>query len=240
MKKILVVVLAVVIALVGATAAMAAVEGSKHDITNHLFAAGTPSNLGGDATLPNREICVYCHTPHGGSSAAGLLWNKAESAIAAVSTPYSMVSATGGGQVMSTISTITKLCLSCHDGAQAVYYMTNTPNYNVFITATTGTANVNASGFITGAAQLTADFSNDHPVGFDFAQAATAENTRIPGAMIVDPLTAVGGVLPLSSTGLMECSTCHDVHNSVAVANSALLRINNAKSALCTACHLNK
>lgn len=151
---------------------------------------------------------------------------------------YSMVSATGGGQSMSVMSTITKLCLSCHDGAQAVYQMTNTPNYGAFITATTGTANVaGGTGFITNAPQLTGDFSNDHPVGFDYALAEGAENARVVGSLVADPTTAG---LPLSTTGLMECSTCHDVHNTVAVANTALLRVDNALSGLCLTCHLNK
>lgn len=235
MKKILVVVLVVAIALVGASIAMAGVAGSKHDITNYLWTGGTVSHVGGLDTLVSREVCVYCHTPHGGVGTAGLLWNKQETAVT-LGTPYSMVSATGGGQAMTTLSTITKLCLSCHDGIQAVYYMKNTPNYGAFITATTGTANVDAGGLIINAAKFTGDFSDDHPVGFNYDTAQSAENILRPGSLPVTP----PATLPLSNGNMMECSTCHDVHNSVAVANSALLRVDNALSGLCTSCHINK
>ena len=79
------------------------------------------------------------------------------------------------------------------------------------------------------------NLSNDHPISFTYDQAlATADGD------LFDPTvanTALGGTIDddLLSDGKVQCTSCHDVHNSLG--NMDLLWIPNAGSALCLTCH---
>lgn len=226
MKRILVVVLVVALAMIGATAAMAAVVGSKHDIRAIAGATGT-------AGFATGEVCVYCHTPHSANTDAtvDLLWNKTYITATAGFTPYTSATSSVASAV-STKSPITRLCLSCHDGTFAVYAMGNPPNYGGYVTGNgAGSANIAPGGLIIGNPLLTSDFSNDHPIGFDYATAVSLN----PAGSLAPTLPAT---LPLQA-GLMECSTCHNVHDSGGNAH-AFLRIPNTGSALCLTCHISK
>ncbi|MDX8410310.1 MAG: cytochrome c3 family protein, partial [Mariprofundaceae bacterium] len=77
------------------------------------------------------EICVFCHTPHGGQNVGiGPLWNRDFNAggLAAYSLYDSWTidgangSLTGAGNYTGSM-----LCLSCHDGTQAMDNLINAP-----------------------------------------------------------------------------------------------------------------
>jgi predicted CXXCH cytochrome family protein len=114
-----------------------------------------------------------------------------------------------------------KLCLSCHDGTVAL---------ENFGGVTTGTTE------ITGDALMGTDLSNDHPVSFTYNTAlATADGE------LEDPstgLSGLGGTIDddMLISGKMQCSSCHDVHNTAGI-NYMLLKSNSA-SALCLTCHI--
>jgi predicted CXXCH cytochrome family protein len=227
MKKILVVVLVVALAMIGASAAMAAVVGTKHDMTT--IATGT--GVGGAFSVGAGEVCVYCHTPHGANTTAGmtLLWNRTFGTDGATYTPYTSTTSTVANA--SSMSSITKVCLSCHDGTVAVFSMGNAPNYGGSVAAMTGpSGKLLGTGMMTGDALLTNDMSNDHPISFDYATAVSYNDAAAYQATLPATLPLVGG--------MMECSTCHDVHGGQPT--SAFLRIDNDRSALCTTCHINK
>jgi predicted CXXCH cytochrome family protein len=144
--------------------AVAQVVTSKHDLTS---ATGT----GGYKTANTAEVCVFCHTPHGSSTAAPL-WNKGASG--GTFTLYS--SATLDSTLLS-VGSISLACLSCHDGASGLDNMINAPgsgNYNAAgvsqgYTWATGSNTIGA-----GITQIGTDLTNDHPVGAAYCAGFTA------------------------------------------------------------------
>lgn len=206
MKKVLV--LVALATLVSASVYAAGIKGTKHDLS---------STGGGDIKVAaTTEICVFCHTPHGASASTKYtpLWNRTDTANPTAnynSSSYSQNAAT------DVITTDAYLCLSCHDGVQQVGALNNQPN--------SGTV-VGATNVVTGTANLGTDLSNDHPIGFVYSTAQTADGAA---NLIASP---VG--ITFAAGGEMWCSTCHDVHNNT---NGQFLAINNAGSNLCLACH---
>lgn len=197
------------------------------------------------------EICVYCHTPHNANITAGLignqgpLWNRTAGSDATAYTVYTSATMTYGssGLPAQAASTITLLCLSCHDGSTAIWSMGNPPNYNPYFAGgsvlNAAVGNVGVTGLIGGNAKIDNAMANDHPISFNYDNAANAAN-----AVLADSVN-LGAVITGSTTsnlklvnGKMECSTCHEVHGGVA--NTAFLRKDNAGSALCIFCHANK
>ena len=79
------------------------------------------------------------------------------------------------------------------------------------------------------------DLSDDHPISFTYNTAlATADGG------LWDPASALSGLggtidADLLSGSMVECSSCHDVHNSYGI--PFLLVKSNAASALCLTCH---
>lgn len=218
MKKVLV--LAVAMMLV-AVVAFAGVNGTKHDIPGM-----TGATFGGGATAATAEICVFCHTPHGANTAVDtLLWNRTFGTDPTVFAPYTSATSTAMASVTG-LSTVAMLCLSCHDGSTAVYTVDNPANSGT-VTAVGDVASHISANKIIGNAVLTNDMSNDHPIGFDYSAVAAIDSGLQPAASMT---------LPLQGT-LMDCSTCHNVHDNT---YAPFLRMANSASALCTHCHTNK
>lgn len=220
MKK-LFVVLVVAVALVTAGVAVASIVGSKHDLS--------ASGPGPYKTTATTEICVFCHTPH--SAAVGgvaPLWSKVYTSNVTF-TPYG--NTMRGTPTAAVLNNATKACLSCHDGTQAMNALTNAPG--------TGNNQLPATGLgpITGVAVIDGDFRNDHPIGVAYI---TANDLRTPSGSSPTPgivrINAVNSVLATSGTDKVECSSCHDVHDTYN--QPLLLPIANTGSALCLTCHL--
>ena len=95
--------------------------------TKHNLSVGS-SPSGSDPTSGNvlvdyGEICVYCHTPHGGAVEAPL-WNRAFG-----SGPYQMYTSATIDMTQDTDPTgVSAACLSCHDGTIGLDVITNAPN----------------------------------------------------------------------------------------------------------------
>lgn len=162
------------------------------------------------------ETCITCHTPHNANTAVPTapLWNhNVTTATFTVYTSGTLNASVGQPDGVS------KLCLSCHDGTVAV---------DSFGGAT-------GSTMLNGSVKVGTDLSNDHPVSFTYdAALATADGS------LKDPSSATSGLgstiaSDLLSGGKMQCSSCHDVHNSSGAAS--LLIKSNAGSALCLTCH---
>ena len=216
MKRIIVTVVALAFVLLSAGAALAAISGSKHDMRTHMASVSGGYD----------EVCVYCHTPHGANPAAPL-WNHSMSAPTGFTVYSNAVSSTmqattgqpGPGSL---------LCLSCHDGTMAIDSMANPP--------LTGAATGKAAGTVigkkitSGMALLGTNLSNDHPIGFSYSSAITNGDTGLVALLTVQSNTLVR----LINGTQVECSSCHDAHNSTA---SPFLRAANTGSALCIACH---
>jgi predicted CXXCH cytochrome family protein len=205
--------------------------------TRHNFSVSS-SRPGTAATLPGTfvdygEICVYCHTPHGGNYDQGPLWNR--DAPAASYQMYNEASNTGQSDLdMSFAGTpngVSAACLTCHEGTMGVDVVVNAPN-----TAWTGTADQGsnmAAMFTTSPDNLKvigADLRNDHPISMVYDPAQDDQFRDLAVVTNGDRLKLFGGGV---GTGTVECATCHNPHT----AYETFLRIPNAASALCLTCH---
>ncbi|NTW67758.1 MAG: hypothetical protein HGB21_15855 [Nitrospirae bacterium] len=81
------------------------------------------------------------------------------------------------------------------------------------------------------------NLSNHHPIGFDYNAVAAVDDE------IYDSSSALGGSNPyglvindLLWNGKMECSTCHDVHNTKNEGQK-FTWVEDYQSALCLTCH---
>ncbi len=199
-----------------------------------IASAGTVVNsahdLRGTITTPDNQICVVCHTPHnaypptGTSQKYAPLWNHASTTgnFTMYSSPTGTLNATMAVDIPTTDGTVSRACLSCHDGTIAL---------DSFGGVTNG------STVISGAALLGTDLSNDHPVAFQYTSALATEDGEL-----TDPTTAgssgLGGTIQddMLFNNSLECGSCHDVHNTPGV-NKFLIK-SNAASALCLTCHV--
>ncbi len=188
------------------------ITGSKHDFSSKSWAAN--------------EICIVCHTPHNAiASSDAPLWNHTYT-----SSTFTMYSnSTIDGTIDASPNSTSKMCLSCHDGATAI------DSYG----GNTGTILLNSTNFPGTRANLGTGLGNDHPISISFSTAtATADNE------LYDPsttsVTALGGTIKAKMlfSDKVECSSCHDVHNSGSAAtNGHMLLLSNNASALCLTCH---
>ena len=140
---------------------------------------GSPANHSAQTT----EICVFCHTPHGGDNQAAVpIWNRKLSAPTAYKR-YSELGTVTFDATEAPIGSVTIACLSCHDGTQAIDNVLNAPGsggYNfdkgVFIGGGAGTSMVGADVGADGSLRegidvvqnLGTDLSNDHPVSMQY------------------------------------------------------------------------
>jgi predicted CXXCH cytochrome family protein len=179
--------------------------------------AGTAHDFSATSWSVNGEICLPCHTPHNANATPNTpLWNHK------LSTVSSYVVYPSGGTMQSTPGQPdgnSKLCLSCHDGTVALenYSGTTTGTHYISLTNNVGT-----------------NLSNDHPISMTYDASLSVADPAL-----YNPITTNSG---LGSTidndmlfdGKVQCSTCHDVHGTP---YPALLRKDNAGSALCLTCH---
>ena len=261
--------------------------------TKHNLGSGT-GPAGRNQVSDTAEICVFCHTPHGASTAAPApLWNKRLGTAGAPAgggsyTTYDTLQTPSLDGTVAPVGSVSMACLSCHDGTQAMDNIINAPGSGGFDATGGGAdgrtytwtgASVNAAGRLTNTtvAMLGTDLSNDHPIGIQYCGGGlSGSGTTVQGACKDGDFKALstdiintrqvfwvdtGGAgkqrtdLPLyvrndanSALGpLVECGSCHDPHVSQGqagptgtgrVAGETFLRISNASSAVCTACHV--
>ena len=171
-----------------------------------MFAAGsaaagsivnTKHNLGVTGTGPNsttgtEEICIFCHTPHGGATTdasgnpiAVPLWNKVLTNPANFKT-YDQLGTSTYDAAQAPIGSVTLGCLTCHDGTQAIDNIINAPGSGGYLPGGGGTdgldwawttaTTVDATGrFLAGPdtagsniKNLGTDLTNDHPVSMQY------------------------------------------------------------------------
>jgi len=196
-----------------ATYAFSQITGTKHDFSAAAW---------NDAT--SGEMCNACHSPHKGDiAAAAPLWSRVvtSGAFASYSSPTfnadDLTTATDGvaAAYTTTPSGVSLLCLTCHDGVTKLDY--------------TGVATT-TMGDINGGAAVRDGGSDEHPISIDY-------NINLINAD--GGLQSVATATPrLSAAGTVECSSCHDVHNSLNINSGVgLLAVSNANSAICTTCH---
>lgn len=207
------------------------------------------------ASANEEEICIFCHTPHGGSL-TGPLWNRANSAQVYThytsSTLSSQVAASRGQNIYDE----SRLCLSCHDGSISMYTVMNANNVTLqpqpfwgtgFMRGATGLTQGprigmgrNADGTVN---EISNDLSDDHPISFKYLPVLT-DAAKDSNRLQTIAYAEGQGVrfFPIGAADAdkrVECSSCHDPHvdYTTAAAYTPFLITPNAGSALCLACH---
>ena len=100
---------------------------TRHNMTQRQASGGGPFGVNMDPYRNDyEEICVYCHTPHGASSAVTLpLWNRTIKV-----TTYATYNELGTASLTQSVSqpgANSLSCLSCHDGQTAIDSIINMP-----------------------------------------------------------------------------------------------------------------
>ena len=209
------------------------------------------------------EVCIFCHTPHGGSL-TGPLWNRANTTT--TYTHYSSAGASAylrGLSVNRPVSNESMLCLSCHDGSITVQSILNTSNRTGgqpesfwdpangvkitaldlgFVAATAAKigASLDAGGNLV---DVSTDLMDDHPISFLYESVRAQKPDEFKTVATAEaagvrffPQTAADGLKRV------ECSSCHDPHvdyfsGSGDAAYTPFLITPNDGSKLCLACH---
>jgi predicted CXXCH cytochrome family protein len=180
--------------------------------TVHNLSVSGPGNV---KSVDAVAVCDFCHISHSPVKNKGL-WNRSKSQ--AVYIPYTSSTAVANpGQPTGT----SVMCLSCHDGTIALGKVLNR-----------GTPLAMAAGaggrMPPGKGLQGTDLSDDHPISFHYSSGLASQNGElaIPGT--------ISDQLPLDRNGELQCTTCHDPHDSP---YEKLLRMSNLGSQICVECH---
>lgn len=151
-----------------ASGALAGVFNTKHNLGS--TGVNAASNFTG-----TREICVFCHTPHGGDGAAAVpLWNRHLDPSGFQT--YDQMGTTTLDANVEFVGSVSLACLSCHDGTQAMDALLNDPgsgrdhpgfaNGRWIGQAASVQGRMGPTDVVT---NLGKDLTNDHPVGIQYA-----------------------------------------------------------------------
>ena len=237
----------------------AAVENTRHNLAGLDPNAPGPNTFSGTAS-----VCVFCHTPHGGSTTAAVpLWNRTLNDPANFTTYASLNSATIEGAT-APVGSVSIACLSCHDGTQAMDVVLNEPGSGLD-DATYSAGVWTGSPNPTGAALIGEDLSNDHPIGIQYGGGGvTATNLSgndpdfnatqtqdLNGTQVwwvdvtggtagtrekTDMLLYTRSVAGIDAGALQPFVECASCHDPH-TENALFLRTANTGSAVCLACH---
>ena len=236
----------------GAQKVLAQIHLTKHNLTGTSVSMDSRSGA-------SSEICMFCHTPFGGEpQVTSPLWSRNEPAVAY--NTYNSLGTSGQQGAAAPIGSVSILCLSCHDGVQAMNVM------------------INSGGDTTGSKGpiINRESVSDHPFGIQYGGGALSQNgpplspgaysstlmrdktfnsaqmTLLNGQPVWWVDTSLGNLGVRDKTDMqlytrsdtasadvpvpfVECASCHDPHSAAPI----FLRLVNAKSAVCKACHNN-
>jgi len=202
------------------------------------------------------EICIFCHTPHGGSL-TGPLWNRANSAQVYTHYTSSTLSTQVAASRGTNIYDESRLCLSCHDGSISMYTVMNANNVTGQPLPFWGTGEMRGATGLTQGPRIgmgrnadgtvndtvNNDLSDDHPISFKYLPVLT-DAAKDSNRLQTIAYAEGQGVrfFPIGAADAdkrVECSSCHDPHvdYTTAAAYTPFLITPNAGSALCLACH---
>lgn len=233
-------------------------HGVKYTAHN-LGTTGRGLFAGVDAGTTETEICIFCHTPHNAAAGKKFLWNRLGTTTQfALYTSSPTLNISQADKAVG-ISEVSKMCLTCHDGATAMNSMAN-PRPGITTMAMGDVWNENLewgknigerSGVTGDMLANTANLTNDHPISFSYTAVQALDPTiKLKGA--ADGPTANGLVFWGPNSDMLECVTCHDPHINYGSYNwreapdpmgiydatlAPFLRRSNRSSGLCFSCH---
>jgi hypothetical protein len=172
-------------AVMGAALAAASTAGAATIAnTKHNFSGTGP---GPNNTTGTNEICIFCHTPHGGDNTAPVpLWNK--QLTTSTFKTYDQLGTSTLDAAVTSIGSVSLACLTCHDGSQAIDNIINAPGSGGYdptgggtngqnwawtsgdgsLDTTTGIFNPGPDTGGTVIYNIGTDLTNDHPVSVQY------------------------------------------------------------------------
>jgi len=174
-------------ATLAASGAFASVAGSIVNTRHNMGSEGQGPNTASAADTA--EICIFCHTPHGGDTDAPVpLWNK-QLTDPTLFTLYDQLGTSTLDAAVGQVGSVSLACLTCHDGTQAIDNIINAPGsggYNpdgggvdgLGWVWNSGDNTLNAAGQLidsvdvpggTNIWAIGTDLTNDHPVSVQYA-----------------------------------------------------------------------
>jgi predicted CXXCH cytochrome family protein len=179
--------------------------------TLHNLSAGGAGNV---KSPVETRICIYCHISHSANEGAAL-WSRRKPAANYIPYSSSTIAANPGQPTGTSI-----LCLSCHDGTIALG--------EVMRNGRARELSGNPGRMPPGKGLQGTDLSDDHPISFQYSAdlAARTEELAMPETL--------DRQLRLDMNGELQCTTCHDAHDSP---YEKLLVLPNIGSQLCVECH---
>lgn len=177
----------------------------------HNLSASGPGSV---KATQEKEICIFCHTPHH-STGDTPLWNHSLSKQTYIVYDSPTMNAKVGQP-----NGASKLCLSCHDGTVALG-MVNSRSQTIEMAG-------GATYMPSGPTNLGTDLSAHHPVSFTYDSKLAADDGKLK-----DPSTLTGKV-KLDRSSQMQCTSCHNPHDNQF---GNFLVIESTGSKLCTTCH---
>ncbi len=178
----------------------------------------TPHNLANvdvwGVVLPDNRVCLPCHISHNArldeDGETQVLWNHE------ITQQTFLMYKTAEGNQGRQPEGVSKLCLSCHDGATALDSFGNNEGFfnNVLIPPDRPS-------------NLGTDLRDDHPIGVEYPPpdlAGYKDKSTFTGVQVV----TIDGV------DRVECTSCHDAHDNTF---GMFLRQTTDNSQLCKECH---
>lgn len=178
--------------------AMASVVNTKHNL-------GATNTAVSNHTTGTTEICIFCHTPHGGDqTSTAPIWNRAMST--ATYTRFSSLGRLTFDAKEAPIGAVSQACLSCHDGTQSIDSVINSSGSDSIGMEDTGAGKggfsqgrrmgdgsfASADGAWDGSllprgdmVYLGTDLSNDHPISMQYGGGGLSSAT--PTGATTDP-----------------------------------------------------
>lgn len=218
--------------------------GSKHDFTGLNDRAGVVA-MSGVAFADYGYSCVYCHIPPEaeGSNVKGSVpgWNR----LSSNPESFNLFDSHTLDERSSGINPISLLCLSCHDGTQAIDMVATRPaSYSAETDKSLhmamgiqddiehcGKCHNGQIAHDISVKVLGTDLRNDHPISMRYAGLGWKDpDFRYPDND--DELTGFKNGVKLYN-GYVECATCHDVHDP-----SKELLLRKDAEYLCITCHM--
>jgi len=187
----------------------------------------------------NGETCIICHTPHNANTTVpqSQLWNHD-----VTNNSFTLYSSPTMNATTVQPTGITRLCLSCHDGTVALDSFGGTTGGEYIRDQTSRNVPI----------KIGSALNMHHPVTIRYDGALASQD---PGLNNPDTTpSGLGGTISsdLLSGGMLECSSCHDVHvprgsgnctdchdfsyPSYYLNTKSLVK-SNVGSALCLTCH---
>jgi predicted CXXCH cytochrome family protein len=186
-------------------AASGAAMGSILHTVHNLSASGSATHMVGPTATT--EICIFCHTPHGGDQSVNApIWNRAVSSTN-VYTRFSSLGRITFDANEAPVGGVSIACLSCHDGTQARDAVINGPGGgpNGNFAGTDGAAGTWVDGSATSTAYLSdlapsdngvtngdliylgTDLRNDHPISMQYGGGGLTIANAAANITTVDP-----------------------------------------------------